>query len=271
MRRMVVDSNALQSPDFKAYLSESTGNYAVFCDYVAMEAYKGDTFASIFRSMDIATQFPRQIIILKSTGRVCALSGRMQGLQRRMIEERQTQEFSDFSRKLAMAQSGNRSLQDQIAESGRVASAHLERMLDDAGTIHSAIKEVRSYFTPEELKAIRLDTGYSPESIEKSLKFIVDLTFTTMKAHPSPPRKILNNTELKNTFLFRHSVATFVWTLDWIAKGGADGVRADRMRNDMVDVVLATYSTYFDGLLSRDAKGRRTYQRTKAILANLRG
>ena len=75
--------------------------------------------------------------------------------------------------------------------------------------------------------------------------------------------------ELQNTFLFRHSVATFVWSLDWIARRGADNVRADRMRNDVVDVIFATYATFFDGLLSKDERAQRVYQATHAILSKL--
>jgi hypothetical protein len=58
--RMVIDSNALQSEELRAF---SKNNFAVITDYLAMEAYKGNTMASIFRSMEILTQFPHQAII----------------------------------------------------------------------------------------------------------------------------------------------------------------------------------------------------------------
>jgi hypothetical protein len=41
--RKIVDSNVLQSPVLRAYLSKSANNFAVLTDYAAMEAYKGDT------------------------------------------------------------------------------------------------------------------------------------------------------------------------------------------------------------------------------------
>src|SRR6266851_566608 len=89
-RRMVVDSNVLQSDLLRAYLSKSSDNFAVLTDYAAMEAYKGDTLASIFKSMAILADFPRQVIVLKTTGVLCGLSGRRAGLQRRMIDDEQT-------------------------------------------------------------------------------------------------------------------------------------------------------------------------------------
>lgn len=269
MGRKVVDSNAMQSDSLRSYLSASRGNYAVLNDYAAMEAYKGNTLASIFRSMEIACQFPRQIIVLKTTGRICSLIGRAQGLQRRMIEERQTREFPNFCRRLRAAQAGDTYIQRQILENGRAADSQMNRILADAPILPGAITELRKTFRPEELKAIRLDEPFPDTLIEKSMKFIVELTLSTMATHPSPPSRIRSMEELQNTFLFRHSVATFVWALDWIARGGADDVRADRMRNDVIDVIFVTYATFFDGLLSSDEKAQRVYRGTQFILSML--
>src|SRR5260370_13422888 len=94
--RMVVDSNALQSPMLRDYLSKSISNFAVLTDYASMEAYKGNTLASIFPSMAILADFPRQVIVLKTTRVVCGLRGRPTGLQRRLIHREQTSGFSNY-------------------------------------------------------------------------------------------------------------------------------------------------------------------------------
>jgi hypothetical protein len=41
-----------------------------------MEAYKGEMPASIYASMEILTQHPKQVIVLKGTQTVCGLSWR---------------------------------------------------------------------------------------------------------------------------------------------------------------------------------------------------
>ena len=84
--RKVVDSNQLQSDALRSYLSQSKQNFAVLTDYAAMEAYKGDTLVSIYKSMEILTAFPDQVIVLKNTLVTCGLSGRGSGLQRRLID-----------------------------------------------------------------------------------------------------------------------------------------------------------------------------------------
>jgi hypothetical protein len=130
--RTVIDSNALQSQELQAHLASSKDNFAVINDYLAMEAYKGNTMVSIFRSMKILTQFPHQVIILKPTGKICGLRGGRAGLQRRMIDERQTREFPKFCQALRAAELGNVRLQREILENGRAASRHMDRILASA-------------------------------------------------------------------------------------------------------------------------------------------
>lgn len=269
MRRLIIDSNVMQSEILRNYLSASENNYAVINDYASMEAYKGNTLTSIFRSMEILSEFPKQIIVLKTTGAICALYGRKQGLQRRLINERQTNDFPTFCRRLSQAQAGDLYIQRQILESGQVANYQMERILMSAPIMPDGINELRKTFSPEELKIIRLNKPFSISLIRKAMQFIIDLTFITMERHPSPPPKIKNIIELQNTFLFRHAIMSFVWSLEWIAQGGADNLRPDKMRNDLVDLIFATYATYFDGLLSNDKKANRIYQKGKFILSML--
>ena len=92
----IVDSNYLQSEALREFLSRSRSNRAVLTDYAAMEAYKSNTTNVIFQSMEIPAEFPKQIIVLKNTRMVGALSGRTKGLQKRLIDKDQTKNFSQF-------------------------------------------------------------------------------------------------------------------------------------------------------------------------------
>jgi hypothetical protein len=68
--RKIVDSNYPQSPELREYLAASRKNFAVLTDYVAMEAFKGDTLANISSATEILCGFPNQVIVLKSTSRL---------------------------------------------------------------------------------------------------------------------------------------------------------------------------------------------------------
>jgi hypothetical protein len=113
--RMIVDSNYLQSEGLRAYLAASPNHYAVLCDYAAMEAYKGDTLASIAHSMSILRKFPEQVIVLRDTTAICLLTDRSSDPQERMIDREQTKDFPTFCTALNLAETGQRSCSQSIA------------------------------------------------------------------------------------------------------------------------------------------------------------
>lgn len=264
--RVIIDSNALQSPQLDAFLSQSTTNYAVLADYVAMEAYKGNTFVSIFKSMEILARYPKQVVVLKSTCEVTRFSAKRRVLQEHFIDLTQTSEFPQFCTLLQMARHGDHALQEQIAEHGRVATQHMNLMLPDAATLAPVLRELEQNFTPEELRIIRLKAPFTETLIDKTENLIVEMTSASIRLHPNPPKGLKDFDDLFGTYLFHHSVCNYVWVLDWIGRGGADNVLADRMRNDVVDVILAAYGTVFDGVMSADKKLKRIYDEASLIL-----
>ena len=265
LKRKVVDSNALQSPALRAYLLRSTNNFAILTDSAAMEAYKGNTLGSIFHSMAILAEFPRQVIVLKTTGVVCGLSGRLAGLQRRMIDEGQTLGFQKYCRDLRAAKFGHVSGREQLLGLGRAADAQMDRVLADARTMPEAVAGIASSFTDAELKIIRTGLPFSDQLVRKTLENIIALAKSLSSQHPRPT-VVRNVDELPNTFLFRTALCAFVWALDWISVGGPKSVKTEKIRNDLVDVNFATFATYFDGLLSMDEKSLRIYQRAAFVL-----
>ena len=171
--RKIVDTNFFQCEGIRAYLAKSPQHYAVLTDYAAMEAHKGDTLASIYRSMEIFSQYPKQVIVLKPTGIVCGLSGRQPGLQRRLIEKRQTREFATYCRALFTAKRGDASIQAQVLKHGQVATARMGAMLADAANIPAIIDELASdTYTNNELQIVRKRSTYTEQMISKMLKNI---------------------------------------------------------------------------------------------------
>lgn len=63
--RKVVDSNFLQDQCLRKYLMASESNIAILTDYIALEMHKENTLKSLSRSMDILSDFPKQVVILK--------------------------------------------------------------------------------------------------------------------------------------------------------------------------------------------------------------
>ena len=78
--RKIVDENYFQDTALDKYLSSSEKNYAVLTEYVSMKAYKGNTLKSIFKSLQILRNYPKQVIVLKGARRIGKLSARGKGL-----------------------------------------------------------------------------------------------------------------------------------------------------------------------------------------------
>lgn len=264
--RKIVDSNALQSTLLRTYFSESITNFAVVTDYAAMEAHKGDTLASIFPSMALLAEFPKQVMVLKTTGVVCGLSGRQAGLRSRMIDQKQTRGFPEYCKALDAARLGNESARQQLLDNGRAADEQMNRMLADAQNMPDAVRATSARFTEYEVKLIRTDSQFSDQLIRKVLDSVIALTRELYVRHPKPPAAVRTLDELSNTFLFRTALCGFFLALDWIAVGGPKDVKITKLRNDIVDVNFAAYATFFDGLLSMDEKLVRIYHRAAFVL-----
>ena len=72
--------------------------------------------------------------------------------------------------------------------------------------------------------------------------------------------------ELKNTYIFRYTLACYILALDWFMLGGLNNVKYEKLRNDLIDMSYITFSTFFDGLLSLDNKLLRIERDVKLFL-----
>lgn len=263
--RKVTDSNYLQALGLREYLAKSPDNFAVITDYASMEAYKGDTLASIYRSMEILAEFPRQVIVLKGTMTVCGLKGRRSGLQRRLIDEDQTRGFPVYCRRLEAAKRGNLSLQRQLLNHGRAADEQMSRMLADAAKFSDSLELIADTYAPDELHILRRDVPYTEALFEKVMKNIMMLAAMMFADHPRITQ-LPSPSELPYTFIFRAALCAYLLALRWVSVGGAKNVKAERIRNDLVDVNFAAFATYFDGLLTADSKAAAIYRDADYLL-----
>jgi hypothetical protein len=263
--RKIVDSNFLQCPALHSYLSSSAHHYAVLNDYAAMEAYKGDTLASIYHSMSVLRQYPGQVIILRSTGDICGLTTFGAGLPDALADMPQTRGFPEYCRHLAAAERGNKVLQKQLLANGRAATAHMERLLEDAALMPDIFNEAVKVYTGAELKIIRRNESFTPAIMDKFAISVLQLSFVLFSEHPQvthPP----NADELFDTYIFRVAVCGLLLSLRWASVGGASNAKVERIRNDMVDIHFAAYATIFDGLLTNDKKLTGIYREACAVL-----
>jgi hypothetical protein len=199
--KLGVDSNRLQSDELRAFLRSSNENTAVITDFAAMEAYKGDTLASIYKSMQVVADYPSQVLILKGSATVCGLSGRRKGLQRRLADEAQTRGFPDYIKALRLGQAGSAHIEQQLLEHGRSAQAHYDKMLGDAEAMKPAFEALAKAYSKDERAIIREGRPYTAEMIGKLGQTLIEISGTvfneSLLARRTPTYK-----DLPNTFLF---------------------------------------------------------------------
>ncbi len=263
--RKIVDSNYLQSPKLREYLSETRKNIAVVIDYAAMEALKGDTLASIFKSIEILAEFPDQVEVLKSTSIICQLKGRRCGMTRRMIDKGQTTGFASWLHGLARAKTGDEDLQRQLLEAGKDADAHMNRMLSDAQTYAKNLVEASKHYAQAELKILRKGEPITEELFDKITKNILEMAAFLFAAHPGI-KELPPASELPYTFIFRYAMCGYLLALRWLSLGGFKDAKPERIRNDIVDVTFSAYGTHFQGVLSGFAMTHEIHDNARALL-----
>lgn len=268
MTRKVVDANFLQDDNLRDYLEERDSNHVVLTDYAAMEAYKGDTLLGIFKSMEILSAYPKQVIVLKGTKQVCGLKASSRGLAKRLIDHSQTSTFARYCVDLKKAKNGDAKIQATLLEYGKEANHHMDLVLNDARNLANSIQGIADTFTKEELAVLRKRKSFTKASLEKLQKSILLIAGFMFRDHPNVT-VWPDATSLPNTFIFRYSLCTYLLATWWISEGGAEGAAAARLRNDLVDMSYVAYSTYFDGFLSKDKKANEIYFIAKYMLATL--
>ena len=176
-----------------------------------MEAYKGDTLRTIYKSMEIVSERPKQVIVLKGTRRIAGLSGRASGLQRRMIDQEQTKGFSEYCRALQAAKRGSPRLQAELLRLGREADEHLGKVLSDAAALPMSFDEITENYTENELRIIRTGSKFTPNMIDKLLQFVMVMAGEFTKSPFSRKPKSLS--ELPNLFVFRYALCSYLLTI----------------------------------------------------------
>jgi hypothetical protein len=266
--QLVIDSNMLRSPELKTFLAKSTSNKAIITDYVAMEMYKGNPLIACRHSMEILRRHQSQVVILKSTGKAVLMSGRISGLRRRLIDQRQTTEFPNYV-KAIFHEPLDVSVEHQLNEMGAIAALYFSKLCKDAEDFPTIFTDISMNFAAEDMESFKRPTVYSSSTIGKVLDLTWELAAKMTGTHPNKPRPPRQNEDL-NTFILRYSLCCVLLWIRWVKDGSQLRVAPQRITNDLADVNIATFATFFDGALSNDKKLRALHSECRAIL-NLLG
>lgn len=263
--KKIIDANFFRDVALIDYLKSSKDNMVVFCDFACMEAYKGNAIKNISKSIEIISNFPDRVIILKGTRDVIKLTLSSNNLES-LEDLSQIEGFKAFCLCVERAVRGDKVLASQILMKGKIASDYFDKIRKDTWLVAQGIKQfTKSYEAKQCLVDLKKKEELKLEVIEKIVKDIMLLAVLLFRNHPDVPF-VPQAAQARNSYIFRFATSTYLLNLRWISDGGIDSVSFDRLQNDIIDMHYVTYATFFDGLLTRDNKMEEIYQEVCFIL-----
>lgn len=252
--RMVVDSNYLQSDKLISYLSKPE-NQVILTDQVSYEAFGSD----IYKALEILSNYADQVFILKRTKTISSQSFRGAGLQKRMIDHKDTKRFKAFSNKILDPSKRDKDFLSSIKIQQAEVQRDLHRIKNEAAKMGEVISKYFSSMSKTEASLLRAGEFYSDDTSNILFKRIENMTLQVLSGHPNITQK-KSHKEFYNAYLFRSCVCFYFVAQEWHLNGGLNSVKSKTMMNDMLDMQIVAYATYFDGLLTNDKKAKRMYE-----------
>ncbi|MEM7069360.1 MAG: hypothetical protein AAF478_10800 [Pseudomonadota bacterium] len=135
-----------------------------------------------------------------------------------------------------------------------MAAQRMDELLDGVPSILRDAAGFKSVFSKDELNIIRTDQEFTIEMFQKFV-VVADDIYYQLRDYRDLGVKQPKLEEIPNVFLYRISFALMLNYLRWEEVGGVNpATDPKKVRNDFVDMHIATYASYFDGLLSKDKR-----------------
>lgn len=266
--KVIIDTNRLQSEELWGFLKMSPSNRALLPDYVLMEAFKPGQPAGARDAFSILRQFPDQVLALKGTGAVSSLNPDAVVMADAMICPDETAAIPEFLRQLERAGAGG-SMDAAIAERAGWANTQMDMMLAGYADMAPAMEEFLAPFTLQELRIIRqAKHEFTPEMSAKFFDLFVSMARTIFAARPEIPEPSLEMRQ--EHYVYRHCLCVAGYMMSKVRQG-ARNWKATVARNDAIDMMLATYATYFDGVMSADELTNESFVFAHDILGRTGG
>lgn len=113
---VVVDSNMLQTPILRAYLSEAPDNVAVLPDFVWFEMYKQQSVAGVVAAFSVIGDFPDSLVILKSGNEIAGIDPRHPNMVEQMCRADVASDVRRMTEAIAQAEQGEPLVISQLAD-----------------------------------------------------------------------------------------------------------------------------------------------------------
>ncbi len=263
---LLADSNALRNPDLKAYLRASRDHHIALSDLTLIEMRKRNAVSTSRESLQITSQFPTQVFVLKKTYEILELNITSSADVDRLFDYDAGIELDQISADLMRLPPPDR-LKARMTELEEEAVNVIAELGKQMEGLEDALVSMTREFKQLQIKQLRTGEGVSEDTQQTLFRLLKETTARFCVDNHAPlNRKGIKVTEARGMFGFRYSLCMMVYYILWVQQGRQTG-RAEHLRvNDVIDMQLAAISTYFNGVLSGDKLVWDTSRIVRAIL-----
>ncbi|MBY5344946.1 hypothetical protein E0H35_32215 [Rhizobium leguminosarum bv. viciae] len=264
---LLIDSNYLRSPDLRGFLKASPGNAIAIDHLVLFEIFKKNPGLTSKESLVVAAEFVEQIYVIKPTHRwlhaVITSDRDLEGL----IDPEATKALRDLCKGLFISPLPDE-ISAQLVARQAEATDYIDRLSEEMREYDGALREKAENFSSSQLAEIRTGNGVSDETREKISGLLHEITGHFILSYQEPNRtEPLATVTARNMFAFRYALCVVLFYLEWVRLGRSTK-KLNKRLNDIIDLQIATVSTFFSGVASNDAMTLTIAREATAILAN---
>ncbi len=260
----VLDSSFARNENLRKYLESSTSNFIALSEYIAIEAYKGDSYKEIINFVSILKHFPNQIIVLRNTMDFVGEDLSSISSWKKLIDIESSINFKCFCEELDKIKDNKIVSHKVLDQRKRDANKQIEKLRYDSSVLLEGYKKVESLYNKNDIKVFRKE-GLLTEKFLK--QFSDNFHYTTDLLFEEHPAVNVHEKQVStNDFIYRYSLVIHLNFLNWIEKGSPPKVSSNKLVNDMIDAHFIALSTYFDGLLTKDNKMKHLLIETNNLI-----
>ncbi|MCF1455345.1 hypothetical protein ACQZ61_21565 [Agrobacterium vitis] len=264
---LLVDSNFLRCPSLRSFLAASLDHAIALDHLVLFEIFKCNPATTGQESLSIAAEFADQVYVIKPTHR---------WLDAVVTSDQDVAYLVDLEATVALkalcANLFNSPLPEAVTAELETrhaeAKAYIDRLGQEMIEYETALREKAKSFTTRQLTEIRTGSGISDETRAKVSELLHEITGHFILSYQEPGRtEPLPTTTARNMFAFRYALCVVLFYLEWVHLGRTTKKPAKRL-NDIIDLQIASVSTFFSGIASNDILTMNVAKQATAILAH---
>lgn len=273
---MVVDKNAFDAttPPKRAadselfrWLAYSRRHQVIITDYALMESVTGRSTTNLSRSLSIIRCFPEQLVCTRPTGE-CAGIDLRRGNRNRLFDQVQTESLRRLCCQVGPDLVLPQRVAATISEQGLIASAHLQRLIDNDGGINEQLRACQDRLNFQDRASVIAYNRLRPATLAWVRDDVIAFAVSIYQ-HLCQTGVYVPDIEVTTSLTFAYALASIGQRLDLVSTGAGPGMSPLTHRNNMVDANYVAYGLVFDGIITNDRRARAMYRRARWLRKQL--